>query len=59
MNSKGKKQIGITVDENYPFGGAEVRKEIDALFQYIYDNNPDLIEAYPKFNKIKEMLSQW
>jgi len=55
--AKGMKQIGIYVPRSYKFGGSVVKRELDELFQYVYDSNPKLLEKYPKFDKIKDILS--
>jgi len=58
-NPKGKKTISFLVPESYPFSGKELKKEIDGLFQHIWDNNPDVIDSYENADKAKEMLGKW
>lgn len=57
MASPGMKQIAIYVPQGYEFGGSEVKRELDELFQYVWDSNPKLLEKYPKFEKIQKILS--
>jgi hypothetical protein len=59
VNPKGKKTISILVPETYPFKGKDLKKEINNLFQHVWDNNPEALESYPEFEKVKEMLGKW
>jgi hypothetical protein len=59
-NQKGKKTISMLVPDAYEFKGGEVKRELDAFFQWLWDNGgKDIIKQYPRFDKIKEMLTKW
>jgi len=58
-NSKSKRTISMNVPVSYPFGGAEVKRELDAFFQYIWDEHREAFLNYPKQGKIKEVLGKW
>ncbi len=51
------KQVSIYVPRGYKHGGSEIKRELDELFQYIWDSNPKLLEKYPKFEKVKSILT--
>jgi hypothetical protein len=58
-NPKGKKTISILVPSEYNFSGKDVKKELNSFFQYIWDNNEDIVNNYTKVDIIKEMLGKW
>jgi hypothetical protein len=59
-NPKNKKTISLLVPDSYQFGGAEVKKEIDDLFTWLWTNGgKDIIKSYPKYAQIREVLTKW
>ncbi|MHA1892083.1 MAG: hypothetical protein ACTSYS_13905 [Promethearchaeota archaeon] len=64
-NPKDKKTISFLVPLDYPFKGAEVKREIDEFFQYVVDNAKTdnklkaIIRRYPKIRKISKILGGW
>jgi hypothetical protein len=60
MNPKDKKTIGFNVPMDYPFKGADVKKEVDQFFEWLWQNGGrDMIKQYPGYEKIREVLTKW
>lgn len=58
-NPKNKRTISLLVPADYPFGGAEVKRELEAFFQHVVDSAPEAVATYPKLDKIVEVLEKW
>jgi hypothetical protein len=63
MPSKDKRQIAIYVPNDYPFKGAEVKRELDDFFQWIFDTT-SIFEKYKKASpskgeKVMAILGGW
>jgi hypothetical protein len=59
-NPKGKKTISFLVPDSYPVAGKNVKGELDAFFQWLWENGgKDLIKAYPGYQTIREVLTKW
>lgn len=57
VNPKNKKTIGLSVRDNYPLSGAEMRDVLIDFFQYVVDNAGSTILKYPKLDTVREALN--